>query len=95
MRRQPDRFRPNAYTPPLHNQFVKQLTDKRFRQHMTGVMHNCDRRARMLKQLDDTRRIAPFRYLRINACLRLPVAFRSLPRLSSASDAKAFALRPL
>ena len=43
----------------------------------------------------DTRRIAPFRYLRINACLRLPVAFRSLPRLSSASDAKAFALRPL
>ena len=43
----------------------------------------------------DTRRIAPFRYLRINACLRLPVAFRSLPRLSSAYDAKAFALRPL
>ena len=43
----------------------------------------------------DTRRIAPFRDLRINACLRLPVAFRSLPRLSSASDAKAFALRPL
>ena len=40
-------------------------------------------------------RIAPFRNLRINACLRLPVAFRSLPRLSSASDAKAFALRPL
>ena len=43
----------------------------------------------------DTRRIAPFRHLRIKACLRLPVAFRSLPRLSSASDAKAFALRPL
>ena len=30
-----------------------------------------------------------------NVCLRLPVAFRSLPRLSSAPDAKAFALRPL
>ena len=41
------------------------------------------------------RRIAPFGYLRFNACLRLPVAFRSLPRPSSAPDAKAFALRPL
>ena len=40
-------------------------------------------------------RIAPFGYLRIKVCLRLPVAFRSLPRPSSASDAKAFALRPL
>ena len=38
--------------------------------------------------------IAPFRYLRIDVCLRLPAAFRSLPRLSSAPDAKAFALRP-
>ena len=38
--------------------------------------------------------IAPFGYLRINVCLRLPVAFRSLPRPSSAPDAKAFALRP-
>ena len=43
----------------------------------------------------DSGRIAPFRHLRIAACLRLPAAFRSLPRLSSASDAKAFALRPL
>ena len=42
----------------------------------------------------DSGRIAPFRHLRINVCLRLPAAFRSLPRLSSASDAKAFALRP-
>ena len=39
-------------------------------------------------------RIAPFGYLRINVCLRLPAAFRSLPRPSSAPDAKAFALRP-
>ena len=40
----------------------------------------------------DTRRIAPFRYLRINACLRLPVAFRSLPRPSSAVGARASTL---
>ena len=39
-------------------------------------------------------RIAPFGYLRINVCLRLPAAFRSLPRPSSAPNAKAFALRP-
>ena len=41
-----------------------------------------------------TRRIAPFRHPRIKAYLRLPVAFRSLSRLSSAPSAKAFALRP-
>ena len=40
-------------------------------------------------------RIAPFGHIRINACLRLPVSFRSLPRPSSAPGAKAFALRPL
>lgn len=40
------------------------------------------------------RRIAPFRHPRITAYLRLPVAFRSLSRLSSAPSAKAFALRP-
>ena len=39
--------------------------------------------------------VAPFRYLRINGCLLLPEAFRSLPRLSSAPSAKAFTLRPL
>ena len=39
-------------------------------------------------------RIAPFGYLRIIAYLRLPAAFRSLSRPSSAPDAKAFALRP-
>ena len=38
--------------------------------------------------------IAPFRNPRINAYLRLPVAYRSLSRLSSAPSAKAFALRP-
>ena len=38
------------------------------------------------------RRVAPFRYPRINRYLLLPVAFRSLSRLSSALSAKAFAL---
>ena len=38
-------------------------------------------------------RIAPFGNLRIKACLRLLVAYRSLPRPSSAPNAKAFTLR--
>ncbi len=37
--------------------------------------------------------VPPFRHLRINAYLPLPVAFRSLSRLSSALSAKASALR--
>ena len=41
------------------------------------------------------RRVSPFGHLRINACLRLPVAFRSLPRPSSALGAKASTIRPL
>ena len=40
------------------------------------------------------RRVSPFRYLRITAHLRLPAAFRSLSRLSSAPGAKASAPRP-
>ena len=40
------------------------------------------------------RRVSPFRYPRIIACLRLPAAFRSLPRLSSALSAKASTLCP-
>ena len=43
----------------------------------------------------DSSRIAPFGYLRLTAYLRLPVAFRSLLRPSSAPSAKAFPLRPL
>ena len=39
------------------------------------------------------RRVSPFRYLRINGYLHLPVAFRSLSRLSSALSAKASTLR--
>ena len=39
-------------------------------------------------------RVAPFRYLRIKDHLHLPVAFRSLSRLSSALSAKASTLRP-
>ena len=40
----------------------------------------------------DPRRVSPFGYLRFNVCLRLPAAFRSWPRPSSASGAKASAL---
>ena len=38
-------------------------------------------------------RVSPFGYLRIDAYVPLPVAFRSLSRPSSAPDAKAFPLR--
>ena len=38
-------------------------------------------------------RVSPFGHPWINVCLQLPMAFRSLPRPSSALDAKAFALR--
>jgi hypothetical protein len=37
----------------------------------------------------DRRRVAPFGYLRIKACLPLPEAFRSLPRPSSPAGTKA------
>ena len=39
------------------------------------------------------RRVSPFGYPRFSACLRLPVAFRSLPRPSSAYGALASTLR--
>ena len=39
-------------------------------------------------------RVAPFRNLRINGYLLLPVAYRSLSRLSSPPRAKASAMRP-
>ena len=39
--------------------------------------------------------VSPFRNPRIKVHLQLPVAYRSLSRLSSAPGAKAFALRPL
>ena len=42
----------------------------------------------------DSMWVSPFGYLRIIARLQLPAAFRSLPRPSSAPNAKAFALRP-
>ena len=41
----------------------------------------------------DSSRIAPFGHPRLNAYLRLPVAFRSSSRPSSALSAKAFPLR--
>ena len=40
-------------------------------------------------------RVSPFGNLRITAHLRLPEAYRSLSRPSSALSAKAFPLRPL
>ena len=39
--------------------------------------------------------IAPFGHPRINACMQLPEAFRSLPRPSSPADAKASFMCPL
>ena len=39
-------------------------------------------------------RVFPFGYLRVNACLQLVVAFRSLPRPSSALSAKASTVCP-
>ena len=46
----------------------------------------------MMHRLDPMR-ISPFGYLRIVSCLPIPAAFRSLPRPSSAPDAKASSLR--
>ena len=40
------------------------------------------------------RRVAPFGNLRIEACLRLTEAYRSLPRPSSTPGAKASTVRP-
>jgi hypothetical protein len=42
----------------------------------------------------DPRWVAPFGNRRIKACLRLPDAYRSLPRPSSTPGAKAFTVRP-
>jgi len=39
-------------------------------------------------------RVSPFGHPRINACLRLPEAYRSLPRPSSPASAKASTMRP-
>ena len=38
--------------------------------------------------------VSPFGHPRINACLRLPEAYRSLPRPSSPASAKASTMRP-
>ena len=43
----------------------------------------------------DRRWVPPFGNLRVEAYVRLTVAYRSLSRPSSAPDAKAFPLRPL
>jgi hypothetical protein len=41
-----------------------------------------------------TWRVAPFGNLRIEACMQLPAAYRSLPRPSSTPIAKASTMRP-
>ena len=41
----------------------------------------------------DSERVSPFGHPRINACTRLPEAYRSVPRPSSALDAKASTVR--
>ena len=40
-----------------------------------------------------TMRVPPFGNLRINSCLQIPGAYRSLPRPSSLSEAKASSVR--
>ena len=42
----------------------------------------------------DSRRVSPFGHPRVEACLRLTGAYRSLPRPSSPSRAKASTVRP-
>jgi hypothetical protein len=42
----------------------------------------------------DSRRVSPFGHPRVDACLRLTEAYRSLPRPSSPSRAKASTMRP-
>ena len=44
---------------------------------------------------DEIMRVTPFGNHRVNACLRLSDAYRSLPRPSSPVGAKAFTMRPL
>ena len=46
------------------------------------------------KDKSSTCQVSPFRHLRINVRLQLPVAFRSFPRPSSPSRAKASPVRP-
>jgi len=50
-----------------------------------------------IQPVDDrssTGRVAPFGNPRITACLRLPAAYRSLPRPSSPAHAEASTMRP-
>ena len=42
----------------------------------------------------DPHRVSPFGNLRVKACLQLTEAYRSLPRPSSPSDAKASTVSP-
>ena len=42
----------------------------------------------------DSRRVSPFGHPRVGACVQLTEAYRSLPRPSSPSRAKASTVRP-
>ena len=62
---------------------------------VTGGVYKARERIHRTMTGHDSSRISPFGYPRLSAYLRLPVAFRSLSRPSSAPGAKAFTLRPL
>ena len=49
--------------------------------------------ARILRDSSSSYRVSPFGHPRINSCLPIPAAFRSLPRPSSPIEAKASSVR--
>ena len=51
--------------------------------------------ARILRDSSSSYRVSPFGHPRINSCLPIPAAFRSLPRPSSPIEAKASSVRSL
>ena len=58
------------------------------------MFHFADFAPALYGSLTYARGVAPFGYLRIYGCLRLPEAFRSLPRPSSLTNAKASSVCP-
>ena len=51
--------------------------------------------ARIMRDDSSSHRVSPFGHPRINSCLPIPAAFRSLPRPSSPIEAKASTVRSL
>ena len=64
----------------LFLQVLRCFSSLRLRQHNVG-------------DWPSTSRVTPFGHLRINSCLQIPGAFRSLPRPSSLPEAKASSVR--